>query len=60
MKDSFKCWLTVLKSEKNGYFFRYPSSYIEGKFVPSFEFTKMDFPRLAYEQLKEEFKINFG
>ena len=60
INESFHCWLTVLKSEKFGFFFRYPSSFIEGKFEPSFEFKKGDFQKEAYTTLKDQFKQEHG
>jgi len=60
VKDSFECWLVVLKSEKHGYFFKYPSILIEGNFTPALEFTKIDFLKEANNQLREQFKQHYG
>ena len=60
VKDSFICWLVVLKNSKGGYFFCLPSVRIEGEFKPAFEFTKMDFGKEVNAEIKSQFELDHG
>ena len=60
VKDSFICWMKVLKNAKGGYFFCTPSLRIEENYAPVFEFTKIDFSKEVYNQVKKQFEADWG
>ena len=57
---TFVCWLTVLQNSKGGFFFCVPSVRIEEKFAPAFEFTKLNFTKEVYEQVKKQFEADWA
>lgn len=56
INDSFVCWLVVLHSDTNGYFFKAPTLFLEDKFEETFSFLKENVIQKINRELLPEFK----